>query len=142
MYELTTDFMNLSHIEAGLTGFGGNSLIHVQNELSHILIQFTTCIPNAIPLHYCYTIHIIHNYERTSFYLSHCCTQPHDYRKELGVIISLDMRRQLFQYFSLQKKMLYLGSKPPALFNDQQKECLIFGYYCKQLVVSASKIQQ
>ena len=112
MYELTTNFMNLSLIEAGLSGFGGNSQIHVQNELSHILIQFTTCLPNAIPLHYCYTIHIIHNYEWTSFYLSHCCTQPHDYRKELGVIISLDMRRQLFQYFSLQKKMLYLGVNP------------------------------
>ena len=39
MYELTTDFMNLSLIEAGLSGFGGNSQIHVQNELSHILIQ-------------------------------------------------------------------------------------------------------
>ena len=113
MYELTTDLMNLSLIEAGSTGFGGNSLIHVQNELSRILIQFTTCIPNSIPLHYSYTIHIIHSYDEwTSFYLSHCCTQPLDYRKELGVIISLDMRRQLFQYFSLQIKMLYLGVNP------------------------------
>ena len=67
---------------------------------------------------------------------------PNHMTMELGVIISLGIRRQLFQYFSLQKKMLYLGSKPPALFNDKQKECLVFGYYCKQLVVSASKIQQ